>query len=739
MSQPAVAVRSSEAAAPEIAVSEEDALEQALLWICAHHERPCTSAELWSGLPRTPTMTPSLAVRALHGLGLQAGLVRRKPEELFSYLMPVVVLCRGGGACVLTRRLENTSPRAEVRYEVVLPEAGNGRAVMTARELAERYTGYCLLVKPAPRPDLRDDEPLPQSPSHWLWGTLWQYKSYFVSTVVAALLINVLTLAITFFTMNVYDRVVPNQTYATLWALAVGVALAIVFEFIARNVRTYVIDVAGKKADLVLGSLLFRQAMATRLEFRPAHTGSFAYQLREFEAVRDFATSATLAVLTDLPFIFLFVWVTSMVAGSLMWVLLLSIPLVIIVSVLVQWPLAKVMQENMREAAHKQGVVIEAVEGIEALKAAGAEGFMQQKWEHYSALTAASSMKSRMLNALSSNAVMTITQLCTVAMVVWGVYLIGAGQLTLGALIGAVILSNRALGPLGMVVGLALRFQHAKVALTTLNRLMRQPVEREPTRTYLACPALAQGLRMENLSFSYPAAPGLKIRPALQQVSLQIAAGERIAVLGRVGSGKSTLLRLLAGLYLPQEGQVQADGIDIRQIDPGSWRRAVGFVGQEPRLFFGTLRENILMAHPQAGNEALLRVARMTGLDALAASHPLGFDMPIGEMGRGLSGGQQQLVALARCLLAQPQVLLMDEPTSAMDTQTEAVFMHKLMAAITGRSFVLVTHRMPLLVLVDRVILMEDGRIVADGPRDRVLAMLSGNAKAAAAAAGETS
>lgn len=737
MNKPAIAVHPSGAEVPEVADSEADPLEQALLWMCAHHERPCTQAELWAGLPRTAKMTPALAVRALHGLGLQAGLVRRGLDELFSYLMPVVLLCKDGGACVVTRRLQSASPRAEARYEVVLPEAGNGHVVLTVRELGERYGGHCLLVKPAPRPDLRDDEPQPQPPSHWLWSTLWQYKRYYASTAVAALLINVLTLAITFFTMNVYDRVVPNQAYTTLWSLSVGVLLAITFEFIARNVRTYVIDVAGKKADLVLGSVLFRQALATRLEFRPAHTGSFAYQLREFEAVRDFATSATMSALTDLPFIFLFVWVTSMVAGPLMWVLLLSIPLVVIVSVAVQWPLARVMRENLLEGAHKQGVVIEAVEGVEALKAAGAEGFMQHKWEHYSALTAASAMKSRMLNALASNATMMITQLCTVLMVVWGVYLIGAGQLTLGALIGAVILSNRALGPLGQVVSLALRFQQAKVALATLNRLMRQPVEREASRSYLACPELKQGLRMENLSFSYPAPPTLKTRPALQQVSLQIAAGERIAVLGRVGSGKSTLLRLLAGLYLPQEGQVQADGLDIRQIDPGAWRRAVGFVGQEPRLFFGTLRENILMAHPRAGNEALLHVARMTGLDALAASHPLGFDMPIGEMGRGLSGGQQQMVALARCLLAQPRVLLMDEPTSAMDVQTEAVFMHKLMAAIAGRTFILVTHRMPLLSLVERVIVMEEGRIVADGPRDKVLAMLSENGKAAAAAGGK--
>jgi len=641
----------------------EDSLEQAVLWICNHYDRPTSAAALWAGLSRPLRMTPALAIRALHARGLQTGLVRRPLDEIFSYLMPVILLDKDGGACVLLRRLNLNAAGGDRRYEVLLPEAGNGSTVLTGSELNERYSGHCLFIKPEPKPDLRAGDPLPEPDSHWLWSTLWKYKRNYLSTILAALMINVLALAITFFTMNVYDRVVPNQAYTTLWSLGAGVVLAMLFEFISRNVRTYVIDVAGKKADLVLGSLLFHQAMSMRLESRPANTGSFAYQLREFESVREFATSATLAALTDLPFVFLFLWVTHMVAGELAWVVLWAAALVVLVSVAIQWPLARVMRENLKESAQKQGVVIEAIEGVEALKAATAEGFMQHKWEQYSALAATSTMKSRLLSGLATNATMLITQLCTVIMIVWGVYLISDGHLSLGGLIGAIILSGRALAPLNLLVGLAVRFQQAAAALTTLNKLMKQPTEREATRTYLSCPKLDRGIEANGLTFTYPNAAAPTVKPVLRGVTLSIASGEKVAIIGRIGSGKSTMLRMLAGLYQPQEGQVLADGLDIRQIDPNDWRSTVSFLQQEPRLFFGTLRENVMMGRPNASEEAFLQAMRITGLDLLAASHPSGFDMPIGEMGRGLSGGQQQLVALARTLLLQPRVTLYNSST----------------------------------------------------------------------------
>lgn len=712
-------------AQPSVPEGGRDALLECLRLICRYYEKPVTAQALRAGLPVGRRFSVELAIRAMQHAGYSAGVAERAPAELFSYLFPAVMLLNDESACVLLNRSQDAET-GKLFFHVILPEEGDGELHLSEEELLSRYTGQCLLIKPEPKLDGRAGDPLPDSTADWLWNTLWRYRKYYRSVVLAALMINVLALASTFFTMNVYDRVIPTQAYATLWSLAIGVVLAMLFEFATRQLRGHLIDMAGKKADLVLGTLLFRQALSIRLEHRPASAGSFSHQLREFESVRDFATSATLATITDLPFVFLFLGVVYTIGGPLAWVPLLAIPIVIAASVAIQWPLARTMQEHLRESSMKQGVVIEAVEGIEALKAASAESFMQKRWEDCAAKTASSAMKSRTLSSLAVNFVTTVQQLETVVIVVWGVYLIHAGQLTMGALIGTVILASRAVAPLGQVVGLAVRFQQAKAAKESLDKLMKMPTERQRGRDYLMRPTLRGNLHVEGLKFSYPAAPNSKPIPVLSDVNITIGSGERVAILGRIGSGKSTLLRLIGGLYQPIEGNVQVDGIEIRQIDPADWRAAVGYVGQDTRLFYGSLRENIMMAQPHATTDAFLAVARMTGLDRIAATHPRGFDMPIGEMGRGLSGGQQQLVVLARCLLSQPQIVLMDEPTSAMDMQTEAIFMQQLMPSIAGRTFVLVTHRMSLLSLVDRIIVLDAGKVVADGPKEQVLAALQG-------------
>jgi ATP-binding cassette subfamily C protein LapB len=524
--------------------------------------------------------------------------------------------------------------------------------------------------------------------------------------------------------MNVYDRVVPTGAYVTLWSLAIGVVFAMVFEFVARHVRSHLVDVAGKKADLILGAALFRKVLATRMEHKPSSAGSSANQLREFESVRDFITSATISTLSDLPFCLLFVAIIAMIGGPLALALvpLLSIPLIVIISVAIQWPLAKVMGENLREGSLKQGLLIESIEGIESLKAARGEGVMQQKWEHFSALAASSSMKSRALSSLAVNFVTLIQQLQTVVLVVWGVYLIHAGSLTMGALFGTVMLAGRATSPLAAVVGLAVRYQQAKTALRSLNQIMKQPVDRVPGQRYLAKPHFAGGVTLKKVGFAYPAPPMQPSPKILQDISLDFKPGERVAVLGNIGCGKSTLLRIMAALYRPSEGQVLMDGIDVGQIDPADLRAAVGLLGQDARLFYGTLRDNVTIGNPAATAEEFLQVARLTGLDAIAARHPRGFDMPIGEAGQGLSGGQRQLVALARCLLLRPRVLLMDEPTSSMDLQTEQYFLRRMALATQGQTVIVATHRLSVLELVERIVVIDgEGKVFADGPRDTVL------------------
>lgn len=718
--------------------SIDDTLLQSVSWLCNHYDLHRSTDALLAGLPRANLITPSLALSALANAGITGGLVKRHPRALPSQLMPLILLRADQGGCILLGREESRDAdnKLQVRYSVVIPEVSTTPVEMTQEEMDAFHSGYAILAKPRARPDDRAGEMLPTPKGHWLFSTLWRYRRYYRSAAIAALLANILALASIFFTMNVYDRVVPNQAFVTLWSLGIGVLVAMVFEALIRFVRAHLLDVAAKKADLVLGSMLFRQALSVQMEHKPASSGSFANQLREFESVRDFTTSATLATITDLPFVLLFVGVIFAIGGQLGWVTTMVLPLILIISVCIQWPLARVMQENLRESSLKQGVLVESIEGLETLKATNGQSHMQRRWEHFSGLQAATSMKSRRLSAMATGAVAFLQQAQTVALVITGVYLIDAGKLSMGALIGTVMLAGRASAPLGQVIALATRYQQAKAALTSLNRLMGLPVDRDVSRDYLSAPDLDGQLTLKAVGFSYPAPPMQPNPPVLTDINLSIAPGERIAILGRIGSGKSTLLRVMSRLYAPVGGQMFSGGLDVNQIDPADWRRAVGYVGQDARLFYGSLRENIMIGKPEATAEELLRVLRLTGLDHVAAAHPRGINLPIGEMGEGVSGGQRQLVSLARSLLARPRLLLMDEPTSAMDSQTEAQFLQHLQRATQGQTLVVVTHRPSLLALVDRVIVIDAGKVVADGPKAVVMAALRGN-EAQPSAAGE--
>ncbi len=704
----------------------DDALLHSVVWLTRHHGRERSAQSLLAELPLTGPMGPDQAIRVLREAGFNAGLIQRRIGEIHSLLLPAVLLLKNGDACIVVRRLDG----APDHYEVMMPGEHYVAVQAHESELQAEYTGFAFVATPliAPASGAFGDAGLRDPGSHWLWGTLRRFVPYYRSALLAAFISNVLMLVIGLVTSVVFDKVIPHQAFVTLWALASGALLALLFDLLARQLRSYLIDLAGRKADLIIGSLMFRQTLGVRMEHRPASAGSYAHHLAQVETVRDFFASATLSAISDLPFVLLFVVMIFLIAGPLGWVMVIAIPLILGMAAVIQGRLRRTMSANMAQQADLQGVLVEAVEGLEDLKAAGAQGSFLFRFENATAAAAETALRARFLSSWTNNLSAAAQQLVTIVMLVWGVYLIRDGAVSAGALIGAVMFAGRAVAPLGSVVSLATRYQGARAAMLALDHLMNLPTEREPGKAYVAQHKITGRIALHDVSFAYPNV-GADVSPrVLKNVNLAFTPGERVAILGRIGSGKSTVLRLLGSLYQPTEGMVQADGIDLRQIDPADFRARVGFVSQEPRLFNGSLRDNVLMGRANVDATQLAHVARLTGLDRVVAAHPRGWDLSVGEMGGMLSGGQRQLVALARCLVTRPQILLMDEPTSSMDAQSEVQFLRQLKEAVGERTLIVVTHRPAVLELVQRVIVIDAGKVALDGPKSLVLAALSGAA-----------
>jgi ATP-binding cassette subfamily C protein LapB len=710
---------------------DNDALAHAIAWLTRHHGRERTPESLLAGQPLSGRLGPDQALRAMREAGYTAGLLQRGVGELHHLLMPAVLLLKGGDACIVVSR------REDGRYEIVMPGREHTGCIATEDELKAEYTGIALVATPEPLAavaqragaagNLRADGAAGTgSGPHWLWSTLRRFIPYYRASLVAAMLSNLLMLVSGLATSVIYDKVIPHQAYVTLWSLAAASALALGFDMMARQLRAYLIDMAGRKTDLILGAMLFRQTLSLRMEHRPESAGAYAHTLAQVEQMREFFASASLAALSDLPFILIFVGMTFAVGGPLGFVLVVGIPLLMMVSMLIQGALRRAMTNHMQQQADLHGVLVEAVDGMEDLKAAGAQGRFLRRYEEATAAAATSALRSRSITSWTMNISAITQQLVTMVMLVWGVYLIDEKVITGGALIGAVMFATRAVAPLASVTSLATRYQGARAAMRALDLVMNKPIDREPGKVYVPKPELGGRIGLVDVGFSYPATGNTEGPRVLKGLTLRFEPGERVAILGRIGSGKSTVLRLLAGLYLPSEGHVEVDGLDLRQLDPADFRARVGFVAQDPRLFNGTLRDNVLLDRPGADPARLPDIARLTGLDRLIQSHPQGWELPVGESGSLLSGGQKQLVALARCLVMQPRVLLMDEPTSSMDAQSEVAFLRQLKAASGECTLVMVTHRPAVLELVTRIVVVDCGRVVMDGPKDQVLAALSG-------------
>ncbi len=736
--EPFLAVKA-EPAEPTPPGLEQDALGHALVWLTRHHGAERSLASLMYGQQVDGLLGPDQALRALHEAGYNAGLMQRAIGDIHGLLLPAVLLLRGGDACLLVARQPQVGGGA--LCTVVMPGPQPQELQASEAELAEEYSGIALIATPKPRASSAsgshsaDEARALLSPGqHWLWGTMRRFLPYYRSALLAALLSNSLMLVIGLVTSVIYDKVIPHQAFVTLWALATAGALALGFDFAARQLRAYLIDVAGRKADLVIGAMLFRQSLGVRMEHRPESAGAYAHIVGQIETVREFMSSATLSAISDQPFIFIFIGMCFVMGGPLGWVLVLAMPLILGTALLIQGSLRRATSTNMQQQADLHGVLVEAVEGIEDIKATGAQGRFLHAYEQSTAAAAESQLRARRITSWTINLSAVSQQLVTLVMLVWGVYLIDDKTLSGGALMGAVMFATRAIAPLSSVVMLATRYQGARAAMRALDRVMNQPTDREDGRDYLPQREASGRIALTDVGFSYPAQAGHESPKVLKAVTLRFEPGERVAILGRIGSGKSTVLRLLAGLYRPTEGLVETDGIDLRQVDPSDFRARVGYVPQDSRLFNGTLRENVLLGRAAADPARLVEVARLTGLARVAEAHPMGWDLPVGDSGGLLSGGQRQLVALTRSLITQPQILLMDEPTSSMDAQSEMAFLRQLKEATGERTLVMVTHRPAVLELVTRIVVIDGGRVVMDGPKAQVLAALSGAKPAAQSA-----
>lgn len=680
-------------------------------------DRPTSADALKAGLPlEDGLLTPELFERAAARAGLSARLVRRPLAQIDAADLPCVLLLADRRSCVLAAGNHGG------RLQIIRPETGRGVEEIDEARLAELYEGYCFFARPELAYEQRARDVQQESSGHWFWSTFLRQWPTYAEVVVAAVLINMFALASPLFVMNVYDRVVPNNATDTLWVLAIGAMMVFGFDFLLKTLRGYFIDAAGRMTDVRLASGIFEQVLGIRMALRPPSAGAFASQLREFESLRDFFTSATITTLVDLPFVAFFIAIIWFIGGPVAAVPAIALPIVIVAGLLLQIPLNRVVKRSVREAAQKHGVLVEAINGLETIKSIGAEGRLQRGWEGFVAATSKSGNQARFLSAITVNLAALATNLVTVGVIVVGVYEIGEGDMTVGALVAATIISGRAMAPLGQVAGLLTRFHQAKTAYDTLDRLMALEVERPPNKRFVDRRDLSGGIEFKNVSLTYP---NQKL-PALSDVSFRIQPGERVALIGRIGSGKTTIEKLVLGLYEPQSGAVLIDGTDVRQIDPADLRRNIGCVPQDVFLFQGTVRENITMGTPLADDAAMLRAAAISGVDQFVDRHPMGYDMNVGERGEALSGGQRQAIAVARSLLLDPPVLILDEPTSAMDNGSENRLKNRLGAELAGRTLIIVTHRASLLSLVDRVIVLDNGKIAADGPRDQVLKALAG-------------
>jgi len=695
---------------------QPDDLLACLQIIARAHGQSATYDALMSGLPaENARLTPGLFARAAKRAHLSSRLAQCRLDQLTSSLFPVILLLKGERACVLLEFDDSVS-----QATIIYPELVDAPVTVPLDKLLLEYTGDAIYARPTQRYDARTPTVRDGRHDHWFWGVIAESRPLYQDVLVAAFLANLFALGMPLFTMNVYDRVVPNQAIDTLWVLALGLVLMMVSDLVLRTMRGRFVDLASSRADVKLSAFIMERVLGMRMEQRPTSAESFASNLRAFESVRDFIGSATVVAFIDLPFAVIFIVAIGWISWAMLIPLFFGGAIMVLYALAVQGRMHELAETTYRAGAQRNATLIEGLVGFETIKAMAAESPIQRKWEKSAALLARVGAQLRLLSTTASNTSAFVQQLINLVIVVIGVYLIYDRQLSMGGLIACTMLAGRAMAPVSQVAGLLVQYHTAATALTSLNEMMKREVERPQETSFISRGRFSGAIDFREVSFSYPG----QTASSLRNISLRIKAGEKVAILGRIGSGKTTLEKLILGLYRPSEGAVLVDSIDLRQLDPAELRHQIGYVQQDIILFYGTLRENITMGAPLASDAEVVKAAEVGGILGLVNQHPQGFDMLVGERGESLSGGQRQGVAIARAVINNPAILLLDEPTSSMDYSSEDDIKRRLSEFAQDKTVVLISHRTSLLDLVNRIIVMDGGKIVADGPKEQVITAL---------------
>lgn len=713
-------VAAARASAPKADAEPGDLLAAAIADVAQHYGMATAPAALVAGLPLAGGRLPlEHAGEAARRAGLDAAVVKVALADLERHELPVIVLMEEGG-CDVVWDLSVNSATGE--STVTLSPAGRptARVSLALSRIAQAPSRTIVRLRPASGLDERGEGALSKPKAGWFLPAFRDSRRIYGEAIAATLALNVLALALPLFTMNVYDRVLPNAVEVTLWALAIGATLATLFDFLIKNLRATFVDVASRRADVRLSNFIYGRLLGARAPRAPVSAGVRANALREFETLREFFNSATLTAFGDVPFLVVFLAMIFVIGGQLGWIALAAVPIVLIIGWVTQKTLLRLSEESFREAAQKNAVVVETVVGIDSVKAAGAESWAATRWEQAVSDQIRSSHRIRQISNLGIHSIFAVQTGTQIAIVVAGFYLVAAGNLTTGALIAATMLAGRALQPLGQIAMLITRLHQTRLAYRALNDIVMLEQERPDGQPLMTRVRITGALSCEHLTYSYDAdAPA-----SLDDVSFDVKAGERVGLVGAIGSGKTTLLKMIHAVHLPTAGRVLVDGIAVHQIDPAVLRSGIGLALQGADLFHGTIRSNIALADPGASDEDVLWAARAAGALDWILRLPKGLETPVRERGAGLSGGQRQSVALARALFRRPRIVLLDEPTSDMDQGTEQHVVQSLAVALQGRTLIAVSHRPAVLTLVDRLIVMDSGQKVLDGPKDEVLRKL---------------